>query len=70
MRKHGYDKKLAYGICSSSAMIGMLIPPSILMVVYGILSGESIGKLLISGVTPGLMLFVLFSISHRTHWLD
>jgi C4-dicarboxylate transporter, DctM subunit len=63
MRKHGYDKRLAYGICSSAGMIGMLIPPSILMVVYGILAGESIGKLLISGVTPGLMLFALFSIS-------
>jgi C4-dicarboxylate transporter, DctM subunit len=63
MRKHGYDKKLAYGICSSSAMIGMLIPPSILLVVYGILAGESIGKLLISGVTPGLLLFVLFSLT-------
>lgn len=63
MRNYGYDKKVAYGICSSGGMIGMLIPPSILMVVYGIQSGESIGDLLIAGVTPGLLLMVLFSIS-------
>jgi C4-dicarboxylate transporter, DctM subunit len=62
MRNHGYDKRLAYGICSSSSIVGMLIPPSILMVVYGSLSGESIGRLLIAGIVPGLMCFVLFSI--------
>jgi len=63
MRRYGYEKKLAYGICASSGMIGMLIPPSILMVVYGIQSGESIGKLLIAGITPGLMLAVFFSLT-------
>jgi C4-dicarboxylate transporter, DctM subunit len=61
MRNHGYDKKVAYGICASAGMIGMLIPPSILMVVYGVLAGESTGKLLIGGITPGLLLTVLFS---------
>jgi len=61
MRRHGYDKKVAYGICASGGMIGMLIPPSILMVVYGVLAGESTGKLLIAGITPGLLLTVLFS---------
>ena len=63
MRKQGYDKSLAYGICASSGLIGMLIPPSILMVVYGILSGESVGKLLIAGVTPGLVLTLFYSIT-------
>ena len=43
--------------------MGMLIPPSILMVVYGVLAGESIGKLLIAGLTPGVLLMVLFSLS-------
>lgn len=62
MRNFGYDKKLAYGICAAGGMIGMLIPPSILMVVYGVLAGESIGRLLIAGVTPGLLLMVLFSL--------
>lgn len=61
MRLQGYDKRLAYGICASSGLIGMLIPPSILMVVYGYLSGLSVGKLLIGGITPGLLLTVLYS---------
>jgi len=61
MRKCGYDKKLAYGICASGGAIGTLIPPSVFAVVYGILSGESVGKLLIAGVAPGIMLAVIFS---------
>jgi tripartite ATP-independent transporter DctM subunit len=65
MRKYGYDKKLAYGICASGGMIGMLIPPSILMVIYAVLSGESTGKLLVAGITPGLLLMVLFSLTIR-----
>lgn len=63
MRKFGYDKKIAYGICASGGMIGMLIPPSILMVIYGVLAGESIGKLLIAGITPGIFLMVVFSLT-------
>jgi C4-dicarboxylate transporter, DctM subunit len=61
MRKLGYEKKLAYGICASAGMIGMLIPPSILAVVYAVMAGESTGKILIAGITPGLLLAVLFS---------
>ena len=61
MRAHGYDKKLAYGLCASAGIIGMMIPPSILAVVYGILSGLSVGKLLLAGIGPGLLLTVLFS---------
>lgn len=61
MRRQGYDKSLAYGICASSGLIGMLIPPSILMVVYGILSQDSVGKLLIAGVTPGLVLAAFYA---------
>jgi len=63
MRRNGYEKKLAYGICASAGAIGMLIPPSMLAVVYGILSGESIGKLLMAGVAPGLLLTVGFSVA-------
>ncbi len=60
MRKHGYEKKLAYGICSGSGMIGMLIPPSVLLVIYAIVSGESIGRLLIGGTTHGVMVAITF----------
>ena len=61
MRRHNYEKKLAYGICTASGIIGMLIPPSLLMVIYGMLTEESIGKLLIGGVAPGILLTILFS---------
>lgn len=61
MRRQGMDKRLAYGICASSGLIGMLIPPSILMVVYGVLSGDSVGKLLIAGISPGLLLTVVYA---------
>jgi C4-dicarboxylate transporter, DctM subunit len=62
MRRHGYDKKIAYGICAAAGSIGMLIPPSILAVLYGVLTGLSVGKLLIAGIGPGILLTVLFSI--------
>ena len=61
MRHHGYDKKLAYGICASAGAIGMLIPPSLLAIMYGVMSGVSVGKLLIAGVGPGLLLTILFT---------
>lgn len=62
-RTCGYDKKLAYAICASAGSIGMLIPPSILIVVYGILSGQSVGRLLIAGVAPGILLAIAFSLT-------
>ena len=62
MRRHGYDKRIAYGVCASAGSIGMLIPPSVLAVMYGILSGLSVGKLLIAGIGPGVMLTVLFCV--------
>lgn len=61
MRRQGYDKKLAYGITAVAGSIGMLIPPSVIAIVYGMLSGESIGKLLMAGVFPGILWAVLFS---------
>ena len=62
MRRQGYDRRMAYGICASGGSIGMLIPPSILLVIYGIISQESVGRLLIAGIAPGLILALFFSI--------
>jgi C4-dicarboxylate transporter, DctM subunit len=62
MRQLGYEKRFAYGICSSGGIIGMLIPPSVLMVIYGLITEVSIGKLLIAGILPGIILFLFFSI--------
>lgn len=61
MREHDYDKKFACGTIAAAGMLGMLIPPSALMVVYGILTQMSIGKLLIAGVGPGILLTAVFS---------
>lgn len=55
MARLGYDRKFALGIVGSSALLGMLIPPSILMIVYGVLSEQSIGRLFAAGVVPGLL---------------
>ncbi|MBM4332480.1 MAG: TRAP transporter large permease [Deltaproteobacteria bacterium] len=63
MRRYGYEKRLTYGLISAAGAIGMLIPPSILIVMYGIFSQESMGKLLIAGITPGLLLTLFFSIA-------
>lgn len=62
MREHGYNTNLAYGMISASGNIGQFIPPSVLIVIYGALSGDSIGRLLMAGISPGILLAVTFSI--------
>ncbi len=60
MRKHGYDDTLATGTIAAAGTLGILIPPSTVLVVYGILVEESIGKLFIAGVLPGVILSLFF----------
>ncbi len=55
MNRLGYERKFGLGIVASSALLGMLIPPSILMIVYGVVTEESIGRLFAAGVGPGLV---------------
>jgi C4-dicarboxylate transporter, DctM subunit len=62
MIRRGYDKKAAAGVIAGSSVLGMLIPPSNLMIIYGMLTGESIGKLFIAGILPGIMLSILYII--------
>lgn len=59
MLKHGYDKGLASASIAISGTLAVLIPPSALIVVYGILTDSSIGKLLIGGLIPGLVFTLL-----------
>jgi len=69
MRKRGYPDGLATGAIAAGGTLGILIPPSITMIVYGIATETSIGRLFISGLLPGLMLTVLFmSWSLYTAW--
>jgi tripartite ATP-independent transporter DctM subunit len=60
MRKRGYPDGLATGSIAAGGTLGILIPPSVTMIVYGISTGTSIGRLFIAGVIPGLMLTLMF----------
>jgi C4-dicarboxylate transporter DctM subunit len=60
MKKYGYDDQLATGTVAAAGTLGILIPPSTIFIVYGLLTEGSIGKLFISGVIPGLILTVFF----------
>lgn len=61
MRKRGYDEGLATGIIAAGGTLGILIPPSVTLIVYGIATETSIGKLFMAGILPGLMVAGLFS---------
>jgi tripartite ATP-independent transporter DctM subunit len=60
MKRHGYDRGFALAAIAGSSSLGMLIPPSVLMIVWGILTEQSIGQLFAAGVLPGLLLAALF----------
>lgn len=61
MLRHDYSKQIACGSIMAGGGLGTLIPPSIVFVVYGLVSGASVGKLFMGGVFPGLMLSVCYS---------
>jgi tripartite ATP-independent transporter DctM subunit len=63
MTRFGYDKRIAAGSVASGGTLGILIPPSIFLVLYGVMTGTSIGKLLIAGFLPGLLSAGMFMIS-------
>ena len=60
MLKRGYDRKLVVGSVAAGGTLGILIPPSIPMILYGTITDESVGKLFMSGVVPGALQTVLF----------
>lgn len=62
MRLHGYDRKFALGSVAGSACLGMIIPPSVLLIVWGIISEKSIAALFIAGAVPGLILALFFMV--------
>ncbi|MGB9437862.1 MAG: TRAP transporter large permease subunit [Desulfobacterales bacterium] len=61
MLQRNYDKELALGCINSGGGWGILIPPSVIMILYALISGESVGRLFAGGVFPGLLLLVLVS---------
>ena len=63
MKRYNYDASLATGCVASAGSLGILIPPSTILIVYGILTQESIGKLFAAGILPGLLLTSLFALT-------
>jgi C4-dicarboxylate transporter DctM subunit len=62
MLTRGYPERFTYGLIAAGGTLGILIPPSISMVVYGAITGESIGRLFIAGVMPGMLLAAAFAL--------
>jgi C4-dicarboxylate transporter DctM subunit len=61
MKKYNYDDTLATGTVAAAGTLGILIPPSTVLIVYGILTEESIGKLFVAGIVPGILLSIFFA---------
>lgn len=60
MDRYGYDRRLSAGVVASVGTIGMLIPPSIVLIIYGIIVEQSIGRLFLAGIIPGLIISAFF----------
>ncbi|MFT4960449.1 MAG: C4-dicarboxylate transporter DctM subunit [Paracoccaceae bacterium] len=75
MVRHGYSARFAVGVVAGSSVLGMLIPPSLLLILYGLLTEQSVGDLFIAGVIPGILLALIFGLGIwltarlRPHWL-
>ena len=61
MTRHGYTKRFATGVVAGSSVLGMLIPPSLLMIVYAVLAEQSVGRMFLAGIGPGILLALLFA---------
>ena len=60
MDRYGYDKRLSTGVVASVGTLGMLIPPSLVLIIYGIVVQQSIGRLFLAGILPGLLISLFF----------
>ncbi len=63
MRKYDYHDTLAAGVVAAGGSMGILVPPSVIFIIYGIMTEQSIGELFMAGILPGLLLAVLFIVA-------
>jgi tripartite ATP-independent transporter DctM subunit len=63
MTRHGYSRRFSTGVVAGSSVLGMLIPPSLLMIVYAVLAEESVGRMFLAGIGPGILLSLLFAVT-------
>lgn len=61
MTRHGYSTRFAAGTVAGSSVLGMMIPPSLLLIIYGVLAEQSIGTLFIAGIIPGFVMALVFA---------
>jgi tripartite ATP-independent transporter DctM subunit len=60
MEKYGYDKRLSTGVVATVGTLGVILPPSVTLILYGVITEQSVGKLFIAGLIPGLMIASLY----------
>ena len=63
MMRHGYTPRFSVGVVAGSSVLGMLIPPSLLLIIYGFLAEESVGRLFLAAIVPGLILAAAMSLA-------
>jgi len=73
MVEHGYPRRFGVGVISTSGALGILVPPSIILVLYGVSTNTSIGALFMAGIVPGVMLALMLAavtwfIAYRNHY--
>ncbi|MDD5135562.1 MAG: TRAP transporter large permease [Phycisphaerae bacterium] len=68
MKKYNYDPALATGVVAAGGSLGILIPPSTIFIIYGIMTEQSVGKLFMAGILPGILLSLLF-VTTVTIWI-
>lgn len=63
MIRHGYSRRFSTGVVAGSSVLGMLIPPSLLMIVYAVIAEESVGRMFLAGIGPGILLSLMFCLA-------
>ena len=67
MKRYNYDMELGSGAVAAGGSLGMLIPPSVVFIVYGIITEQSVGQLFLAGILPGLLIALLFCLMIYLH---